>query len=242
MRRSIRCASLERCAALRFLGVCNAPPLLLFRFSIALTRKSRAHSAFVVFLFSQIWKVQVHAMLRQDIHASLGSTSTSLLPMQGDSFDRTAACFSSSPLEVFFSDCESASSSASSRGAAVRLEPRISNQLRFTFRPASVGNTQHIIHVVDVDERKLLFAWIVHAHCSAPSVGKTFNVAVPARRAVAKVRRALSCFKCMKAARCGGTAFLLLLLLLRRHRNVCSPIPPLPPGSGAHIAAHLVYQ
>ncbi len=116
----------------------------------------------------EIWRVVVQPMRSLDVHATLGQTRSTELVVRGDTYARRVRCYSSHPGEVM---CVPS--------ASFQLVAGAFNKFEILYRPATLASSTMRVHMVDVDSRELVCAWLVRATASAPVVTKTYDVSVP---------------------------------------------------------------
>ena len=115
----------------------------------------------------EVWRVVVQPMRRLDAHATLGQSRTTELVIRGDTYARRVKCFSTHPGELM---CVPSKSFQLVAGAF--------NKFEVLYRPVSLSSRTIRVHMVDVDSRELVCAWIVRATSSAPTVTKTYDVEI----------------------------------------------------------------
>ena len=116
----------------------------------------------------ELWHVVVASRLRKDLHAVLGQASALELVVRGDRQPRRVAAFASNELEV-----------ALSPPGPFYLAPGAFNQVALKWTPhGPVGPRTAHVHLVDVESRQLVAAWLLTAVASPPRVTKEFEVEV----------------------------------------------------------------
>jgi len=142
-----------------------------------------ASGDFYVFLYEdrfrakvhELWHVVVSSRLAADVHAVLGQASTTGLAVRGDrrrqgggDAGRRCRLFSSNDVEVEVSPA-----------GDFDLMPGVFNQLGVKFTPLGrPGTRQSALHLVDVESRQLVCAWVLTGTVSPPQVTKEFDVDV----------------------------------------------------------------
>ena len=116
----------------------------------------------------EIWRIVVQPMRSLDVNATLGQTRTTELVVRGDTYARRVRCYSSHPGEAI---CVP--------NASFQLVAGAFNKFELLYRPATVHASTMRVHMVDVDSRELVCAWLVRATSSAPVITKTYDVSVP---------------------------------------------------------------
>jgi len=116
----------------------------------------------------EIWQVKVSSRLRKDIHSTLGQASSADLVLRGDRHARRVKAFASNAAEVDFSPT-----------SVFDLAPNLHNQVSLHWTPQGLPGTKPFhVHLVDVDTRQLVCAWLVNGVASPPQVTKEFDVQV----------------------------------------------------------------
>ena len=95
----------------------------------------------------EIWQITVQSMLRVDVHGLVGQGKQTELMVKGDRYSRRVKCFLH-PGETGFAK------------SAFQLVPGVYNRIGMFNRPR-IGSRQVIVHMVDVDTRELVAAWLV---------------------------------------------------------------------------------
>jgi len=116
----------------------------------------------------QTWRVVVHSVLRCDVSTMLNDTAEMELVVRSDGRARRARVVSSLPSELW-----------SPMLPPVTLTGGAYNRIRLTYSPKVVGQHHALVHVTDVDDNSLLCAWQVCATATAPSVHKSYDIAIP---------------------------------------------------------------
>jgi len=124
----------------------------------------------------EIWQVKVSSRLRKDIHSTLGQASSVDLALRGDRHARRVQAFASNATEADFSPT-----------SMFELAPNLYNQVSLRWTPHGVPGTRSFhVHLVDVDTRQLVCAWLVNGVASPPQVTKEFDVEVAVGEAAHK--------------------------------------------------------
>jgi Ca2+-binding EF-hand superfamily protein len=137
-----------------------------------------ASADFYVFLYEdrfrakvhELWHVVVSSRLAKDVHATLGQASSTELVVRGDRSGLSRRCrlFSSNEIEVEVSPA-----------GEFDLVPGVYNQLGLKFTPLGrPGTRQSAVHLVDIESRQLVCAWLLTGTASPPVVTKEFEVDV----------------------------------------------------------------
>ena len=130
------------------------------------------------------WRVFVHAVPRVDVSATVGQTSHAGMVVQGGSGgggetalgSRRLAAFSSHPDELRVSPDR------------LSLAPGALAEVHLAFRPLVPGRADVVVHLVDLENRRLVHSRVVATDARGPSVSKTFDVAaVPGARSHKKI-------------------------------------------------------
>lgn len=114
----------------------------------------------------QVWHIIVHSRQRLDVNSSVGSTATVDLVVRGDRYARRARAFVSNSLDrVTFDPSE-----------LFQLVPQSFNRVQVKYSPAMLGSRRLQIHMVDMDSRELISAWVLVSTASAPDVLRQYDV------------------------------------------------------------------
>ncbi|KDO29066.1 hypothetical protein SPRG_06121 [Saprolegnia parasitica CBS 223.65] len=116
----------------------------------------------------EIWRIQIQSMMRLDLHATMGQGVQNELIIKGDAMPRRVSCFSSHPNELQFNP-----------SGIFQLIPHAFNRIEVRFATMQVCAKQIVVHVVDVDSRDLVGAWLLNTTVSEPVVTKVFDVTLP---------------------------------------------------------------
>ncbi|KNC53518.1 nephrocystin-4 [Thecamonas trahens ATCC 50062] len=114
-----------------------------------------------------VWRVEVTAAVRDDVVAVLGQESTRSLAVRGGSHPRQVALYTSHP---------SILRPEAPWGEAASLTANALNEVGLVFKPAAPASIGVVAHMVDVERREVVGAWIVHAAGKQPVLSKTFAV------------------------------------------------------------------
>ncbi|EQC33112.1 hypothetical protein SDRG_09100 [Saprolegnia diclina VS20] len=116
----------------------------------------------------EIWRIHIQSMMRLDLHATMGQGVQNELIVKGDAMPRRVSCFSSHPTELQFKP-----------SGIFQLIPHAFNRIEVRFATMQVCAKQIVVHVVDVDSRDLVGAWLLNTTVSEPIVTKVFDVTLP---------------------------------------------------------------
>ncbi len=123
----------------------------------------------------EIWHVTVQSMLRLDVHSTLGQAKRVSLTVKGDSFSRRVQCFSSCRHESAFHP-----------SSPFQLVSGAYNKIEMVYKPLSAGAATVRVHMIDIDSRELVAAWLIHALAQAPAVSRTYDVSIPVGKSAHK--------------------------------------------------------
>ncbi|CAM9334375.1 unnamed protein product, partial [Phaeothamnion confervicola] len=124
----------------------------------------------------EVWHVVVQSRLRLDAHASVGQSAPVDIVVRGDRYARRVRCFSSAPADVSFDP-----------PGPFQLVPGAYNRAELRYRPRATSEngaaTRKIhVHMVDVDTKELVGAWLAAATAAPPVVTKTYEIDLAAGR------------------------------------------------------------
>jgi len=115
----------------------------------------------------EVWHVTVQSMLRVDVHGLVGQGTPVELMVKGDNYARRVKCFSSHAAETGFHP-----------PTPFQLVSGAYNKVEMVHRALRPG-TRHVhVHMVDVDTKELVAAWLVTTSSAAPIVSRTYDVDV----------------------------------------------------------------
>jgi len=123
----------------------------------------------------ECWHVVVQSRLRLDVHASVGQSTSSELVIQGDKFARRVQLYCSAAAETDFDPA-----------APFQLVPGAFNRAAVRFKMRSAGQHKVHIHMVDLDTKELVCAWLVNVTANLPVVTKVYDVQLPVDSVVSK--------------------------------------------------------
>lgn len=116
----------------------------------------------------ELWHVVVSSRLCKDVHAALGQATTTDLVVRGDRHMRRVRAYASNGPEVNFMPA-----------SVFQLASTVYNQLSLRWTPlGDPGTRKAHVHLVDVDSKQLVCAWLLTAVASPPQVTKEFDVDV----------------------------------------------------------------
>jgi len=117
----------------------------------------------------ECWHVVVQSRLRLDVHAAVGQSTPAELVIQGDKYGRRVALYSSSPAEATFDP-----------GRPFQLVPGAFNRASVKFKMRTAGSHKLHLHMVDLDTKELVCAWLASVTSDLPSITKVYDVSLPA--------------------------------------------------------------
>ena len=115
----------------------------------------------------EIWHVTVQSMLRLDVHSTLGQAKRISLTVKGDRFSRRVQCFSSREHESVFHP-----------SSPFQLVSGAYNKIAMVYKPLTAGAGVVRIHMIDVDSKELVAAWLMQMLAAAPAVSRTYDVSI----------------------------------------------------------------
>ena len=117
---------------------------------------------------SEIWHVIVVSRLRKDVQAKLGQASPIEFTVPGDNHLRHVRAYASNELETRFLP-----------SSVFQLVPNAVNSFKASFTPLGAPGTRKThVHLVDVDTKQLVAAWILTCVAAPPQVTKDYDVDV----------------------------------------------------------------
>ncbi|XP_023120298.2 nephrocystin-4 isoform X2 [Amphiprion ocellaris] len=117
---------------------------------------------------SQIWQIYVHFLERVDISCVTGQRSCQSLVLRGKQAVRKVKCFSSHPKEI----------KVDPAGVFV-LPPAAVQELQLKMQPWQAGSRFLYVNAVDVEQQRLVTAWLLCLNVHRPVLSKAFEVCVP---------------------------------------------------------------
>ncbi|XP_034393540.1 nephrocystin-4 isoform X3 [Cyclopterus lumpus] len=117
---------------------------------------------------SQIWQIYVHFLERVDVSCVTGQRSCQSLVLRGKQAVRKVKCFSSHPQEI----------EVDPEGVFV-LPPAAVQELQLKVQPWRAGSRFLYVNAVDVENRRLVTAWLLCLNVHRPVLSKAFEVCVP---------------------------------------------------------------
>ncbi|XP_059189932.1 nephrocystin-4 [Centropristis striata] len=117
---------------------------------------------------SQIWQIYVHFLERVDVSCVTGQRSCQSLVLRGKQTVRKVKCFSSHPQEI----------EVDPEGVFV-LPPAAVQELQLRLQPWRAGSRFLYVNAVDVENRRLITAWLLCLNVHRPVLSKAFEVCVP---------------------------------------------------------------
>ncbi|XP_034731405.1 nephrocystin-4 isoform X2 [Etheostoma cragini] len=117
---------------------------------------------------SQIWQIYVHFLERVDVSCVTGQRSCQSLVLRGKQAVRKVKCFSSHPQEI----------EVDPEGVFV-LPPAAMQELQLKVQPWKAGSRFLYVNAVDVENRRLVTAWLLCLNVHRPVLSKAFEVCVP---------------------------------------------------------------
>uniref|UniRef100_A0A672GQF1 Nephrocystin 4 n=1 Tax=Salarias fasciatus TaxID=181472 RepID=A0A672GQF1_SALFA len=120
---------------------------------------------------SQIWQIYVHFLERVDVSCVTGQRSRQSVILRGRQAVRKVKCFSSHPEEI----------EVDPAGVFV-LPPAAVQELQLRVQPWQAGSRFLYVNAVDVEQRRLVTAWLLCLNVHRPVLSKAFEVCVPVGR------------------------------------------------------------
>ncbi|KAM4737861.1 nephrocystin-4 isoform 2-T2 [Anableps anableps] len=117
---------------------------------------------------SQIWQVYVHFLERVDVSCVTGQRTCQSLVLRGKQAVRKIKCFSSHPKEI---EVDPAS--------VFVLPPAAVQELQLRVQPWQAGSRFLYVNAVDMDQQRLVAAWLLCLNVHRPVLSKAFEVSVP---------------------------------------------------------------
>ncbi|KAF3696625.1 Nephrocystin-4 [Channa argus] len=117
---------------------------------------------------SQIWQIYVHFLERVDVSCVSGQRSCQSLVLRGKQAVRKVKCFSSHPQEI----------EVDPKGVFV-LPPAAVQELQLKVQPWRSGSRFLYVNAVDMEQRRLVTAWLLCLNIHQPVLSKAFEVSVP---------------------------------------------------------------
>ncbi|XP_054904639.1 nephrocystin-4 isoform X2 [Poeciliopsis prolifica] len=118
---------------------------------------------------SQIWQMYVHFLERVDVRCVTGQRTCQSLVLRGKQAVRKIKCFLSHPKEI----------EVDPPGVFV-LPPAAVQELQLRVQPWQAGSRFLYVNAVDVDQQRLVAAWLLCLSVHRPVLSKAFEVSVPA--------------------------------------------------------------
>uniref|UniRef100_A0A3B4XH39 Nephrocystin 4 n=1 Tax=Seriola lalandi dorsalis TaxID=1841481 RepID=A0A3B4XH39_SERLL len=117
---------------------------------------------------SQIWQIYVHFLERVDVSCVTGQRTCQSLVLRGKQAVRKVKCFSSHPTEI----------EVDPDGVFV-LPPAAVQELQLKVQPWHAGSRFLYVNAVDVENQRLVTAWLLCLNVHQPVLSKAFEVCVP---------------------------------------------------------------
>uniref|UniRef100_UPI0037E876E4 nephrocystin-4 n=1 Tax=Semicossyphus pulcher TaxID=241346 RepID=UPI0037E876E4 len=117
---------------------------------------------------SQIWQIYVHFLERVDISCVTGQRSCQSLVLRGKQAVRKVKCFSSHPQELEVDP-----------DGVFLLPPTAVQELQLKVQPWEAGSRFFYVNAVDVEQRRIVTAWLLCLNIHRPILSKAFEVCVP---------------------------------------------------------------
>ncbi|XP_028265660.1 nephrocystin-4 [Parambassis ranga] len=117
---------------------------------------------------SQIWQMYVHFLERVDVSCVSGQRTCQSVVLRGKQAVRKVKCFSSHPKEI----------EVDPAGVFV-LPPAAVQELQLKVQPWQAGSRFLYVNAVDVEQRRLVTAWLICLSVHHPVLSKAFEVCVP---------------------------------------------------------------
>ncbi|XP_068454179.1 nephrocystin-4 isoform X2 [Clinocottus analis] len=117
---------------------------------------------------AQIWQLYVHFLERVDLSCVTGQQSCQSVVLRGKQAVRKVKCFSSHPQEI----------KVDPQGVFV-LPPAAVQELQLKLQPWRAGSRFLYVNAVDVNNRRLVTAWLLCLNVHRPVLSKAFEMCVP---------------------------------------------------------------
>ncbi|XP_022621655.1 nephrocystin-4 [Seriola dumerili] len=117
---------------------------------------------------SQIWQIYVHFLERVDVSCVTGQRTCQSLVLRGKQAVRKVKCFSSHPTEI----------EVDPDGVFI-LPPAAVQELQLKVQPWHAGSRFLYVNAVDVENQRLVTAWLLCLNVHQPVLSKAFEVCVP---------------------------------------------------------------
>uniref|UniRef100_A0A146WLA6 Nephrocystin-4 n=1 Tax=Fundulus heteroclitus TaxID=8078 RepID=A0A146WLA6_FUNHE len=117
---------------------------------------------------SQIWQVYVHFLERVDVSCVTGQRTCQSLVLRGRQAVRKIKCFSSHPKEI----------EVDPAGVFV-LPPAAVQELQLRVQPWQAGSRFLYVNAVDMEQQRLVAAWLLCLNVHRPVLSKAFELSVP---------------------------------------------------------------
>ncbi|KAM4609913.1 nephrocystin-4 [Polymixia lowei] len=112
---------------------------------------------------AQVWQIYVHFLERVDVSCVTGQRSCQSLVLRGKQAVRKVKCFSSHPQEI--------------------------KEVQLQVQPWRAGSRLVFVNAVDVEQRRLVTAWLLCLNVHRPVLSKAFEVCVPVSGGRGSTRR-----------------------------------------------------
>ncbi|XP_028309710.1 nephrocystin-4 isoform X2 [Gouania willdenowi] len=118
---------------------------------------------------SQIWRIYVHFLERVDVSCVTGQRSCHSVVLRGKQALRKVKCYSSHPQEVEVEPL-----------VVFVLPPAAVQELHLKVQPWQAGRRFLYVNAVDVEQHRLITAWMLCLNVHRPVLSKAFEVSIPA--------------------------------------------------------------
>ncbi|XP_065817624.1 nephrocystin-4-like isoform X2 [Labrus bergylta] len=117
---------------------------------------------------SQVWQIYVHFLERVDVSCVTGQRNCQSLVLRGRQAVRKVKCFSSHPQEIEVDP-----------DSVFLLPPAAVQELQVKVQPWQAGSRFFYVNAVDVEQRRIITAWLLCLNVHRPVLSKAFEVCVP---------------------------------------------------------------
>ncbi|KAJ1461221.1 hypothetical protein M885DRAFT_296349 [Pelagophyceae sp. CCMP2097] len=129
---------------------------------------------------AELWHVVVHSRLRADVNCVAGQSAGVELVVRGDRAPRVVRAYAQAAGGDVSQTC------SFDPPGNFRLVPNAHNKFAIHYRSSQAGAQRVHVHLVDVDSKELVGAWLLTAVSAAPQITKTYDVELPVGAASTK--------------------------------------------------------
>jgi len=133
---------------------------------------------------NQIWELVVNSKLRSVVSCEVGGARSWKLYLSPLSIHRETrlGCFTDCPKQLLIDE------------QIITASHSLKNSFHFTFLAATAGTQYVRFNIVDLHTGDIIESWILGIHSAMPAVRRTYNIAVPHGKSLAKVLPYKNCF------------------------------------------------